>query len=112
MEKFLTDNLIKVILYQYQVCELFFLFIFLLKDSYFTVWTGCYACPCNENALLCCVAINGYHPRVSYQWSSNDGRVSIGGTPLIYCDKLGTYKCLVKLGEQEQQVEKEFRVLS
>ena len=80
-------------------------------DSCFTVWTGCYACSHQEKALLCCVAINGYHSCVVYEGRSTE-RLLFERSPIFYCGKVGKYTCTVKRIHSEQKEDREFNVFS
>lgn len=98
------------------VCLLMFICINLHLyplDSSFSLWTGCYTTtsPQRKRALLCCVAINGYHSCVSYKWVSDADEFVIGDTPLLYCSRGGRYKCTVTEDLEDLQEEKEFSVV-
>ena len=73
------------------------------------IWTGCYTCPSDDLAVLCCVATNGYHSQVSYSWCHNE--LSLGeSTPLMYCSTSGAYKCTIQGDEIHE--ERSFKVYS
>lgn len=77
------------------LCFISFSFNFgqiLYSDSSFGLWTGCYACSHQRKALLCCVAIDGYHSCV------------------VYCSREGKYKCIVAQKGENMKKEKEFCV--
>ena len=64
----------------------------------------------NHVALLMCVALGGYHPLVSYQWS-RDGLDMEGEVhPLLYTTMLGNYTCRVSSKQLEVSVEHQFEV--
>lgn len=59
------------------------------------MWTGVKFSQQDHVALLVCVALNGYHSVVSYQWSE-DGVEMKGETyPLLYTSVIGKYTCRV-----------------
>ena len=67
-----------------------------ILDAMFDVWNGCYLCSDQDMALLCCVAINGYHGCSAYEWRRVEDNVFIGRTPLMYyIAKTGNYVCRV-----------------
>ena len=59
--------------------------------------------------MLVCVAMNGFHSKVSYQWFKC-GEV-LGGAvhPIIYVETPGDYCCTVTIDGTEEK--REFRVI-
>ena len=45
--------------------------------------------------LLCCIALNGFHSFVSYEWTTVDEEMQ-GKTPLLYTSNIGNFTCHVK----------------
>ena len=43
-----------------------------LVDSTFDVWSGSYVSECDNMALLCCVALSGFHGGAEYTWHCQD----------------------------------------
>lgn len=65
----------------------------MVSGSYLSVWTGVKVSEQDHVALLVCVALNGYHSVVSYQWSE-DGVEMKGETyPLLYTSVCGKHTC-------------------
>lgn len=84
-----------------------FFFFFYLGAS-FSLWTGGIASAVDGVAVLVCVAMNGFHSKMSYQWYSKAGILNMATHPVIYVECPGDYSCVVT-GEnvEEKQV---FRV--
>ena len=49
-------------------------------------------------ALLMCVALDGYHSVVSYQWIENGAEMKGEVYPLLYVSAFGRYTCRVLNG--------------
>ena len=54
-----------------------------------------YASTSDKMAVLMCVALGGYHSRMTYSWVEN-GKIMAEDTPLLYCSEEGVYVCTVR----------------
>ena len=73
----------------YTLCVLMFL------GAQLSLWTGAEASQQDYVALLMCVAMDGYHSLVSYQWSRNGADMTGEIHPLLYTAMVGKYTCKV-----------------
>ena len=48
-------------------------------------------------AVLVCVALDGYHPLVTYHWTRDDELLTYSHIPVQYTTREGRYKCTVSL---------------
>ena len=71
------------------MCVLMFL------GAQLSLWTGAEASQQYYVALLMCVAMDGYHSLVSYQWSRNAADMTGEIHPLLYTAMVGKYTCKV-----------------
>ena len=64
-------------------------------------------------AVLMCVALGGYHSRMTYSWVKN-GKIMAEDTSLLYCSEEGVYVCTVRGpdGTPEPQTSRQFKVSS
>ena len=58
--------------------------MFLYLGASFSLWTGGIASAVDGVAVLVCVAMNGFHSKVSYQWYSKAGVLNMAIHPVIY----------------------------
>lgn len=56
----------------------------------FAVWHDCYSD--TRVAVMVCVAMEGYHSLVTYQWLKEDDELSSETFPVIYTSDPGTYR--------------------
>ena len=66
-----------------------------MLGSHLSLWTGVNLSQDDHVALLMCVAVNGYHSVVSYQWSKNGAEMNGEVYPLLYISAFGRYTCRV-----------------
>lgn len=78
---------------------MFMLIISTFTGTSFAIWVGSFASPADEVAVLACVAINGNHSLVAYQWARDGSSLSDEVYPVMYATLPGTYSCTVT-GEQ------------
>ena len=51
-------------------------------------------------ALLCCVALSGFHGAAEYTWQCQDEEID-NRTPLLYTNNTGRYSCEVRYSSCE-----------
>ena len=73
----------------------------MLVGSTFGVWTGAFACPGEQVALLCCLATGGYHSTCCYQWSCNDNILTEDHFAIAFVTSCGSYSCKLTLSESD-----------
>ena len=80
--------------------------MFLYLGASFSLWTGGIASAVDGVAVLVCVAMNGFHSKVSYQWYSKAGVLNMAIHPVIYVESPGDYRCVVtgKNIEEKQEL--------
>lgn len=67
-----------------------------------SVWSGCWASTYDDQVLMACAALDGYHSVVCYSWDMN-GYVCRGeNTPLLYASREGKYHC--KIANEERNI--------
>ena len=70
----------------YTLLEWTLLKMFLYLGASFSLWTGGIASAVDGVAVLVCVAMNGFHSKVSYQWYSKAGVLNMAIHPVIYVE--------------------------
>lgn len=66
-----------------------------ISGTQLSLWTGVKISQQDHVALLMCVALNGYHSVVSYQWSENGADMKGEVYPLLYTSSFGKFVCRV-----------------
>ena len=66
-----------------------------MHPTYFAVWSHGFASSEDHVALLACVALNGYHPRVSYQWACDGRQLESETYPILYATAVGKFSCSI-----------------
>ena len=80
------------------------------QGSQFSIWTGVDYSQPDHIALLVCIALGGYHPLVSYQWTRNGEKLEEEVHPLLYTTTRGDYTCKITGHDTEKSAECHFEV--